>query len=135
MPMADAFILGWFTKYAGSHVPLVMDVNKDICFKTAKGEYCIKFLFVMDGTHWRNRLLLRAPGLFGQPNHFGAIVFYSELPFNKRHQLIKPPQSRLPNLIALQMHHITLLGGPQLMIMNLGAFLTTTPRLIFMESY
>lgn len=46
----------WFTKYGVSHVLLVMDVyeapvaSRNIYFKTAKGEYRIKFLFVMTPT-------------------------------------------------------------------------------------
>lgn len=38
------------------------------------------------------------------------------LPFGTRHQLIIPPQSRLAHLLVLQMHKLTLHGGPQLIM-------------------
>lgn len=40
----------------------------------------------------------------------------SNLPFNTKHQIIIPPESRLANLLVVQMHTLTLHGGPQLVM-------------------
>lgn len=51
-----AYEQAWFMKYGVSHVLLVMDVyeapvaSRNIYFKTAKGDYRIKFLFIMAPT-------------------------------------------------------------------------------------
>lgn len=43
----------------------------------------------------------------------------SLLPFNTKHPIILPPQSRLSHLLVLQTHLLTLHGGPQLVIAQL----------------
>lgn len=79
----------------------------------AKGESVGKGSSIVKLTPWLDdRGLLRVAGR----------LKFSNLSFDSKHQLIIPPQSRLAHLLVVQMHQLTMHGGPQLLMAQLRKF-------------